>query len=147
MIGGNGSIAIKSTGSKDFAPEFRERFKKYKASSTITVMIDTLAKVEYLMLVPTAYDVSNTTITVATLLDSSGFPYFKEREGDVAFNKRFKSYKVDKKSDVLVDLETGVQYFIAKPTEHEVGNSTISVTPLLSSEGFPFMDDRIKNNE
>lgn len=148
MVISNGSIPLQTMDMKSFAPEFLKRFKKFKASDTISVLYDTVTGVEYMLLKPSKYDVGNTTVTSTPLLDSSGFPLKQESTDEKRnYTKRFHVFRVDPTTDVLVDTLTGVQYLIVKPTEFETGNSTISVNPLIADNGFPYRDERFLKDE
>lgn len=79
MANGNGSVVTKIDNNGEYAKEFRQRFVKFKADDTTDVLVDTQTGVQYLMVKPTAYDQTNTTITVIPLIDTSGFPLVDER--------------------------------------------------------------------
>lgn len=79
MANGNGSVVTKIDNNGNYDKEFRERFVKFKADDTTDVLVDTQTGVQYLMVKPTAYDRTNTTITVIPLVDTSGFPLVDER--------------------------------------------------------------------
>lgn len=80
MINGNGRITKQiNNNNNTYDKEFRERFSKFKADDTTDILIDTQTGVQYLMVKPTAYDQTNTTITVIPLIDESGFPLIDDR--------------------------------------------------------------------